>query len=92
MNPGLKNAGLRLKEEDKVTRKTTHVVPNPDGGWDVKKGGQKKPISHHRKKETAVNNARKTSKNEKSELYIHGKDGKIQRKDSHGGDPCPPKE
>lgn len=73
-------------------KKTTHVVPNKEkGGWDVKKGGQKKPISYHKKKATAEDKARKISKKEKSELYIHGKDGKIQRKDSHGGDPHPPK-
>jgi hypothetical protein len=74
----------------RAKKKTTHVVPNPDGGWDIKKGGQEKPVSHHRKKNTAVDNARETSRKEKSELYIHGKDGKIQRKDSHGGDPHPP--
>ena len=71
-------------------KKTTHVVPNPDGGWDVKKSGQKKPVSHHKSKDNAVNSGRKTSRKENSELYIHGKDGKIQRKDSHGGDPYPP--
>lgn len=71
-------------------KKTTHVVPNPDGGWDVKIGGQTKPASHHDKKSTAVDKARNISKKENSELYIHGKDGKIQRKDSHGGDPYPP--
>lgn len=73
-----------------VKQKTTHVVPNPDGGWDVKKGGQKKSVSHHDKKTDAVDVARDTSKKENSELYIHGKDGKIQRKDSHGHDPHPP--
>jgi hypothetical protein len=31
----------------------------------------------------------KTSNNEKTELYIHGKDGKIQRNDSNGSDPYP---
>ena len=71
--------------------KTTHIVPNPSSGWDVKKGGQNKSVSHHKKKSTAVDKARKTSKKEKSELYIHVKDGKIQRKDSNGGDPNPPK-
>jgi hypothetical protein len=70
---------------------TTHVVPNKEkGGWDVKKGGHKTPLSHHNNKSTAIDKARETSKEEKSELYIHGKDGKIQRKDSHGGDPYPP--
>ncbi|WP_338587823.1 DUF2188 domain-containing protein [Paenibacillus sp. Y5S-9] len=28
---------------------------------------------------------------QKTELIIHGKDGKIQSKDSHGNDPYPPK-
>lgn len=72
-------------------RNTTHVVPNKNGGWDVKRGGQKKPLSHHNKKDTAVDKARQISRKANSELYIHGKDGKIQRKDSHGGDPYPPK-
>lgn len=74
-----------------ANKKTIHVVPNEDRGWDVKKGGQKRPASHHIKKSTAEQEARRLSKKENSELYIHGKDGKIQRKDSHGGDPFPPK-
>ncbi len=70
---------------------TTHVVPNKkQGGWDVKRGGQKTPVSHHNKKTDAIDKARETSKKAGSELFIHGKDGKIQRKDSHGGDPYPP--
>ncbi len=35
---------------------------------------------------------REISKNQGSELVIHGKDGKIQQKDSHGKDPNPPKD
>ena len=31
--------------------------------------------------------AREQSKREGTELFIHGKDGQIQRKDSHGNDP-----
>ena len=73
-----------------MTRKTTHVVPDPNGGWNVKKGGQKKPVSHHLKKSTAEQEARRLSKKENTELFIHGEDGKIQRKDSHGGDSYPP--
>jgi hypothetical protein len=82
-------------EKEKIMpkkRNTTHVVPNKGkGGWDVKKGGQKTPLSHHRKKDTAIDKARSISKQQESELYIHGKDGRIQNKDSHGGDPHPPK-
>ncbi|MBC7197269.1 MAG: DUF2188 domain-containing protein [Deferribacterales bacterium] len=70
---------------------THHVVPNKDGGWDVKKGGGKKASHHKDTKAEAKKIARKISKNQETELVIHGKDGKIQSKDSHGNDPYPPK-
>lgn len=67
--------------------KTHHVVPNPEGGWDVKKGGGEKSIKHTDTKQEAVDIAREISKNQQSELVIHNKDGKIGSKDSHGNDP-----
>ncbi|MEN6082909.1 DUF2188 domain-containing protein [Chromobacterium piscinae] len=67
--------------------KTHHVVPNPEGGWDVKKGGGEKSIKHTDTKQEAVDKAREISKNQQSELVIHNKDGKIGSKDSHGNDP-----
>ena len=75
----------------KKTRKEHHVVPNSEGGWDIKKAGGEKSIKHLPTKEEAVNIAREISKNQGTELVIHGKKGKIQRKDSHGHDPFPPK-
>ena len=42
-------------------------------------------------KSEAVKIAREISKNQGSELFIHGRDGKIQSRDSHGNDPHPPK-
>lgn len=69
-----------------------HVVPNSDGGWDVERSGAERPSNHFDKKQDAVDKAREISRNQKTELVIHGKDGKIQRKDSHGNDPCPPKD
>lgn len=70
---------------------THHVVPNPDGGWDVKRGGGEKASHHTDTKADAERIAREISKNQGTELIIHGKDGKIQSKDSHGNDPYPPK-
>jgi hypothetical protein len=72
--------------------KTHHVVPNKDGGWDIKKGGGERSIKHFSKKEDAVDRAREISRNQESELVIHKKDGTIQNKDSHGNDPCPPRD
>lgn len=71
---------------------THHVVPNQNGGWDVKKSGSKRSSNHTTTKAEAEKIARKISINQKTELVIHGKDGKIQRKDSHSGnDSFPPK-
>jgi hypothetical protein len=70
---------------------THHVVPNPDGGWDVKRGGGQKASNHTETKAEAEAIARQISQNQKTELVIHGKNGKIQRKDSHGNDDFPPR-
>lgn len=69
-----------------------HVTPHKDGGWQVKKSGSDKASSVTRTKKEAEDIARKISRNQGTELVIHGKDGKIQRKDSHGNDPNPPKD
>lgn len=73
-----------------MAKKTHHVVPNSNGGWDVKKGGSEKASNHFDKKSDAVEKGREISQNQGSEFYVHGKDGKIQTKDSHGNDPNPP--
>lgn len=75
-----------------VTRKTHHVVPSPDGGWSVKKGGADRASKHFEKKDDAVHWGRQASQKSGSELYVHKKDGTIQKKDSHGNDACPPKD
>ena len=72
-------------------RKTTHVVPNSDGGWNIKRGGADRALNRFDKKSDAVDRAREISRNVGSELYIHKKDRTIQKKDSHGNDPFPPR-
>ncbi|MFA5600492.1 MAG: DUF2188 domain-containing protein [Phenylobacterium sp.] len=74
-----------------VKKDTHHVLPNKDGGWDVKRGGGQKASHHTDTKAEAEKIARDISKNQGTELVVHGKDGKIQSKDSHGSDPYPPK-
>lgn len=76
-----------------MPNKSHHVVPNNDrGGWDIKKGGSERASKHTETKEEAVKLGRIISQNQGDELVIHGKDGKIQESDSHGNDPCPPKD
>lgn len=75
-----------------MPRKTHHVVPNSNGGWDIKKGGAKRSSGHSDTKKEAVDRAREISRNGGSELIVHNKDGKISQSDSHGNDPCPPRD
>ena len=67
------------------------MVPNPGGGWDVKRGGAQRASKHQDRKQDAVDSGRQISRNQNTEFFIHGKDGQIQSKDSHGNDPFPPK-
>ena len=71
--------------------KSHHIVPNPSGGWDVKRGGASRVSSHHETKQAAIDRGRAVSRNQGTELRIHNKDGRIARGDSHGGDTYPPK-
>ncbi|SIO06778.1 DUF2188 domain-containing protein [Salinivibrio sp. ES.052] len=74
-----------------MSKETQHVVSNSQGGWDVKKSGSDRASKHFNTQEEAIQWAKGVAKNQKTELYIHGKDGKIREKNSYGKDPHPPK-
>lgn len=71
---------------------THHVVPDPDGGWNVKRGGADRASGHFERKSEAVKWGREVSRNQGTELRIHNRDGRISQSDSHGHDPNPPKD
>ncbi|TNJ39581.1 DUF2188 domain-containing protein [Chlorobaculum thiosulfatiphilum] len=75
-----------------MNKKSTHVVPNPNGGWKVKQSGSSKASNVFSTKKPAIDRARDLSARQHTELVIHNKNGKISGKDSHGNDPCPPRE
>ena len=66
---------------------THHVVPDPERGWNVKKGGSSRASVHTETKKEAVDLGREISRNQGTEFLIHGKNGVIQEKNSHGNDP-----
>lgn len=68
------------------------VTPHPDGGWQVKKEGNKRASSKSNVKVDAVKKAVNQGKREKVEVIVQRKDGTIQSKDSYGNDPNPPKD
>lgn len=73
-----------------MARKGQHVVPSGDG-WSVKKAGASKASSTHRTQAGAVEAATRIAKNQQSEVYVHGRDGRIRERNSYGKDPFPPK-
>lgn len=70
--------------------KNQHVVPH-NGRWGIKGEGNTKLTSTFNTQAEAIAKAREISKNQQSELFIHGTDGRIRERDSHGNDPCPPR-
>lgn len=69
--------------------KDQHVVPHNDG-WAVKKSNSERASGIYDTQQEAFEQARKIAQNQKCEVSIHGKDGKIRRKHSYGNDPYPP--
>ncbi len=75
-----------------MAKKSHHVVPDPKGGWSVKKGGATRASKHFDSKQEAINWGRDLSRKQRSEFFVHKKDGTVQTRDSHGKDPCPPRD
>lgn len=71
--------------------KNQHVTPN-GGKWKVIGEGNCKATYITNTQREAIDKAKIISKNQSSELFIHGKDGKIRDRNSYGNDPCPPKD
>lgn len=72
-----------------------HVVPNPDGGWDVKAPGAQRSSAHARTQAEADQRAKEIVGNlGGGEVVIHRPDGKIRDSDTvpPGHDPHPPKD
>ena len=76
---------------NRMNRKNILVVPAPDGGWQGKREGATRSSFTTSTKQEAIDKGRALSKSGHGELFIHGKDGKIHQRDSHGNDPYPPK-
>ncbi|CAN5418123.1 DUF2188 domain-containing protein [soil metagenome] len=74
-----------------MTRKSHHVVPTPNGGWAVRRGGSERAFVITDTKQEAINLGREISLNQHSEFVIHDKHGVIRQSDSHGNDPYPPR-
>lgn len=78
-----------------MTSNNRHVVPNPNGGWDVVKPDAERASSHHDTQQQAIDRGREIVHNlGGGELRIHGRDGQIRDSDTvaPGKDPYPPRD
>ena len=62
-----------------MNRKTHHVVPAHNGGWNIKRGGSMRASRHIDTKINAIDIGRIISRNQHSELVIHNRNGRISR-------------
>jgi hypothetical protein len=71
-----------------MSKKGQHVVPT-GAGWGVKKAGSTRATSTHATQGEAIAVATRLARTQKTEVYIHGRDGRIRERNSF--DPFPPK-
>lgn len=74
-----------------MSKKGQHVVPSSSGGWSVRKAGSSRATKTYSTQKDAVDAARQIARNQKTELYVHGADGRIRQRDSYGNDSYPPR-
>jgi hypothetical protein len=79
------------REDGHVAKKNLHVTPHEDG-WAVRGAGNEKATSIFRTQREAIAAARRIAENQRSELIVHGRNGRIRSKDSFGNDPLPPRD
>ena len=72
-----------------MTRKNQWIVP-PDGGWAVLAEGNSRDTSHHQTQAEAIETGREIAVNQRSELIIQGRDGRIRERNTYGDNPFPP--
>lgn len=73
-----------------MAKASKHVMPS-GGKWSVRNTGAKRATAVFSTQKEAVEKGRELARAAKTELYIHGTDGRIRERNSYGHDPHPPK-
>ena len=67
------------------------VVHTPNGRWAVHGDGNKKNTAVYDTQNEAITRGREIARNNKVELFICGRDGRIRERNTYGKDNCPPR-
>ena len=68
-----------------------HVMPHGDK-WAVRAEGSSRVTGTFATQRQAIDRARQIARNQRSELLVHGQNGRIRARDSLGNDPFPPRD
>ena len=71
-------------------KNSQHVAPR-GSKWTVRRTGAARASGVFDTQSEAIARARDIARSQGSELYIHGRDGRIRDRSSYGHDPFPPK-
>lgn len=69
-----------------MSAKGQHVVSN-GGKWSVRRAGSERATANFNTQQEAIDRGRELAQNQGTELYIHGRDGRIRERYSFGNDP-----
>jgi hypothetical protein len=72
-----------------MAKNSFHVVPNPKGGWAVKRANSPRASKNFDTKADAIVWGKKISKSDSAEFVVHGRDGTIKSRDTFAEDPKP---
>ena len=73
-----------------MKKRNQHVVPH-ENGWAVRGACSRRATSVHQTQRDAIKVGREIARNQGTEFFVHGLDGRIRERDSYGNDPFPPK-
>jgi hypothetical protein len=79
-----------VKVEVMPQSKPVHMVPQGDN-WAIKREGNQRATSLHDTQREAEQAGRPTARQDKTEFFLLGRDGKTRQRDSYGNDPSPPR-
>lgn len=85
------DANIKPRRYPNMSKKDIHVSKTEGGDWQAKKVGAQRASNISSTQSEAAKAATKIAKREGTEVFIHGRDGKIRERNSFGNDPFPPK-
>lgn len=74
-----------------ANRNNVHIVQR-DNGWGTLREGGQRATQVFDTQAQAIQAGRQMARQGQGELLVHGQDGRIRARDSHGSDPFPPRD